>query len=113
MITEAEASGVDLYLCGHTHGGKFVSTHRPDYHQYELLPSLCAGGVDVQNATRVYESRCRDIGRPGAVFCPPEIGLVELRCARHHGHASALAHHGPNAAERTEIVSPPSLAGVR
>ena len=69
IISEAEASGVDLYLCGHTHGGQVcLPLIGPIIIQCELLPSLCAGSMDVQNSPRVYESRCGDIRRPGAIF---------------------------------------------
>src|SRR5262245_34718620 len=114
MITEAEASGVDLYLCGHTHGGQVCLPLFGPIITNANCSRAYARGVWTYKTLQGYTNPgVGTSGVPVRFFCPPEIGLVELRCARHHGHASALAHHGPNAAERPEIVSSPSLAGVR
>ncbi len=112
IIPEAEASGVDLYLCGHTHGGQVclpligpiitnancARAYTQGVWTYKTLQGYTNPGVGTS-------------GVPVRFFCPPEIGVVELRCARHQGHA--FAHHGPNAVERPAIVPPPSLAVVR
>ncbi len=73
---------VDLYLCGHTHGGQVrvpgygaVITSAATGKQYE------AGRYD-ENGTTLYVSR--GIGLEGLsaprmrLFCPPEITLVEI-----------------------------------
>jgi hypothetical protein len=52
-------------------------------------------------------------GVPVRFLCPPEIGLIELRCARHHEHAPALTHQGLSVEEREETTPPLNLAGVR
>ena len=44
MITEAEASGVDLYLCGHTHGGKSVSHSSARLSPVRTAPEPMRGG---------------------------------------------------------------------
>jgi uncharacterized protein len=114
MITEAEASGVDLYLCGHTHGGQVCLPLIGPIITNANCSRAYARGVWTYKTLQGYTNPgVGTSGVPVRFFCPPEIGLVELRCARHHRHASALAHHGSNAAERPEIVSSPSLAGVR
>jgi len=103
LIKEAEASGVDLYLCGHTHGGQiclpFVGpiiinancsrAYARGVWKYKTLQGYTSPGVGTS-------------GVPVRFFCPPEIGLLELRCARHVTHASKVTHHGFTSAEWKE-----------
>jgi predicted MPP superfamily phosphohydrolase len=114
IIKEAEAYGIDLYLCGHTHGGQVClpligpiithancsRAHARGVWQYKKLQGYTNPGVGTS-------------GVPVRFFCPPEIGLVELRCARHSEYAPALARQRLNADERQAIAYAPSLAGVR
>ena len=113
LIQEAAAAGVDLYLCGHTHGGQVClpvigpllinancsRAYARGVWQYHTLQGYTNPGVGTS-------------GVPVRFWCPPEIGLVELRCARHSALASALGHHGPSAAQRPAPGSVPRAAGV-
>jgi uncharacterized protein len=113
IITEAEASGVDLYLCGHTHGGQVCLPFIGPIITNANCSRAYAQGVWTYKTLQGYTNPgVGTSGVPVRFFCPPEIGLVELRCARHQGQASVVADHGPNAAEGPEIVPSPSLAGV-
>jgi uncharacterized protein len=114
IITEAEASGVDLYLCGHTHGGQVCLPGIGPIVTNANCPRAYARGVWTYKKLQGYTSPgVGTSGIPVRFFCPPEIGLVELRCAHHQDHASALAHHGPSAEKRSATVPVPCLAGVR
>jgi len=93
LLAEAEASGVDLYLCGHTHGGQIClpfigpvifGANCPRRYvrgswKYKRMQGYTSAGVGVSIV-------------PVRFFCPPEIGLIELRCTRPHAHPSALGH---------------------
>lgn len=86
LLPEAEASGIDLYLCGHTHGGQIC---------FPLIGPLITGA----NCSRRYARGAWQYKRmqgytsagvgvsvvPVRFRCPPEIGLIELRCTRPHG----------------------------
>jgi len=92
LLAEAEASGVDLYLCGHTHGGQIClpflgpliwGAHCPRRYvrgawKYKRMQGYTSAGVGVSVV-------------PVRFFCPPEIVLIELCCTRPHTHPSALA----------------------
>lgn len=84
MIEDAEASGIQLYVCGNTHRGQ-----------------ICLGGLGPllvnANCPRPYTRGIWQYGwmrgdtsagvgaslLPVRFFCPPEIGLIELCCTRH------------------------------
>jgi predicted MPP superfamily phosphohydrolase len=84
LIPEAAASGVNLYLCGHTHGGQIclpvvgpllVNANCPRRYtqgawQYAQMKGYTSAGVGASLL-------------PVRFFCPPEIGIIELRCANH------------------------------
>ena len=84
IIQEAAAHGIDLYLCGHTHGGQislpFIGPpllnanckrrYAQGRWQYHTLQGYTSTGVGSS-------------GLPVRFLCPPEIGLIELRCPRH------------------------------
>ncbi len=81
MIKEAEKKGVDLYLCGHTHGGQICfpwigplileANCRRRYArgawQYRGLKGYTSSGVGTSCV-------------PVRFHCPPEIVLMELGC---------------------------------
>jgi uncharacterized protein len=114
IITEAEASGVNLYLCGHTHGGQVCLPLIGPIITNANCARAYAQGVWTYKTLQGYTNPgVGTSGVPVRFFCPPEIGLIELCCARHHGQASALVHPGRNAAKRPQILPSPSLAGVR
>jgi hypothetical protein len=84
IIEEAACQGINLYLCGHTHGGQIclpwlgpliVNANCPRKYthglwRYRNLQGYTSAGVGTS-------------GVPVRFFCPPEIALIELRCARH------------------------------
>jgi hypothetical protein len=83
LMPQAVRAGVDLYLCGHTHGGQIrlplvgaLVTSSRFWKKYEM-------GRYVEKNTMMYVSRgigMEGMGAPRARFlCPPEIELIELR----------------------------------
>jgi predicted MPP superfamily phosphohydrolase len=82
-MPQARRAGVDLYLCGHTHGGQIrlpligaLVTSSKFWKRYEM-------GRYVEANTTLYVSRgigMEGMGAPRARFlCPPEIELFEIR----------------------------------
>lgn len=82
VIYEADYQGIDLYLCGHTHGGQI---------RFPLIGALFSGshlgmefimGRKKLNHTTIYTTRgvgLEGLGAPRARFlCPPEIILWEI-----------------------------------
>ena len=83
LMPEASLAGIDLYLCGHTHGGQ---VRAPLYgalvtgsfyrKRYEMGPYR-------ERNTMLYVSRgvgMEGMGAPRMRFlCPPEVELIELR----------------------------------
>lgn len=114
IIAEAEASGIALYLCGHTHGGQVCLPLIGPVITKANCSRAYARGVWTYKTLQGYTNPgVGTSGIPVRFFCPPEIGLVELCCARHHGHTPAWAHHGPRAEKQPAIVHSPCLTGVR
>jgi predicted MPP superfamily phosphohydrolase len=83
LMPQARRAGVDLYLCGHTHGGQIrlpligaLVTSSKFWKRYEM-------GRYVEANTTLYVSRgigMEGMGAPRARFlCPPEIELFEIR----------------------------------
>jgi hypothetical protein len=83
VAPDADRAGIDLYLCGHTHGGQI---------RLPLVGALFSGshlgmrfviGRNALQHTTVYTSRgvgLEGLGAPRARFlCPPEIILWEIR----------------------------------
>jgi uncharacterized protein len=114
IIEEAEAFGIDLYLCGHTHGGQVCLPLIGPIITNANCSRSYARGVWTYKRLQGYTSPgVGASGVPVRFLCPPEIGLVELRCTRHHEHASAFVHHGPRAERRRAMAHSPCLAGAR
>ena len=83
LMPEASCAGIDLYLCGHTHGGQIrlpllgaVVTSSKYGKRYEM-------GRYQAGSTTLYVSRGIGLEGKGAprmrFLCPPEIELFELR----------------------------------
>jgi uncharacterized protein len=110
LIEEAEASGVDLYLCGHTHGGQICLPFIGPIVFNANCPRAYARGVWQYKNLQGYT--CPGVGTSGVpvrFFCPPEIGLLELRCARHQQRGATVAQHGLGTHEQGEpahVASP-------
>jgi predicted MPP superfamily phosphohydrolase len=114
VIEEAEADGVDLYLCGHTHGGQICLPLIGPVFFNASCPRAYARGVWKYSNLQGYT--CPGVGTSGVpvrFLCPPEIGVLELRCSYHHGQASTLAHDGLSTDERVDTAHFASQAGVR
>jgi uncharacterized protein len=83
LAHDADAAGIDLYLCGHTHGGQirlpFIGALFSGSH---LGMDFVMGRRDLKH-TSVYTTRgvgLEGLGAPRARFlCPPEIILWEIR----------------------------------
>lgn len=80
ILRRAARAGVDLVLSGHTHGGQVrlrseqTATRRP---RRRLLK-----GLAYQGTTQIYITRgLGTVVLPVRFGCPPEVSLLELRCA--------------------------------
>ncbi|HSF30247.1 MAG TPA: metallophosphoesterase [Candidatus Tectomicrobia bacterium] len=114
IIKEAEAYGIDLYLCGHTHGGQICLPFVGPLVINANCPRMYARGVWQYKQLHGYTNPgVGTSGVPVRFFCPPEIGLIELRCARHHEHAGALPDNALSAPGPEETPCSLSLAGLR
>jgi hypothetical protein len=114
IIEEAEEYGIDLYLCGHTHGGQICLPLIGPMIINADCPRTYAGGVWQYKNVQGYTNRgVGTSGVPVRFFCPPEIGVIELRCARHHEHALRLTQPVLSARKPQEMPSSRRLAGVR
>jgi predicted MPP superfamily phosphohydrolase len=81
ILRRAARAGVDLVLSGHTHGGQVSlrsernASGRP---RRRLLKGLAR-----QGETQIYVTRgLGTVVLPVRFGCPPEVSLLELRCAR-------------------------------
>lgn len=83
LMPEASRAGIDLYVCGHTHGGQIrlpfigaLVTSSRYGRRYQM-------GRYLEQGTTLYVSRglgMEGLGAPRMRFlCPPEIELFELR----------------------------------
>ena len=83
LMPDATQAGIDLYVCGHTHGGQIrlpfygaIVTGSVYGKRYEM-------GQYTEQATTLYVSRGLGLEGKGAprmrFFCPPEVALLELR----------------------------------
>jgi predicted MPP superfamily phosphohydrolase len=87
IIEEAAQSGVHLYLCGHTHGGQICLPLIGPLITNANCPRRYAQGVWRYKTVQGYTNAgIGSAGIPVRFFCPPEIGLIELRCSHHPGY---------------------------
>jgi predicted MPP superfamily phosphohydrolase len=82
VAPEADQSGFDLYLCGHTHGGQIrLPLVGPLITSSQLGRRFAMGRRDLQRVT-VYTTRgigLEGLGAPRArLLCPPEVILWEV-----------------------------------
>jgi predicted MPP superfamily phosphohydrolase len=99
LIPVAHKFGVDLYLCGHTHGGQ---VRLPFYGALltssELGKQFEMGYYQLEN-THVYVSRgigLEGLGAPRVRFlCPPEMTLFSVQ-GQGAEDGTAVDHHHPN-----------------
>lgn len=83
VAPEADAAGMDLYLCGHTHGGQIrLPLIGAVFSGSHLGMRFVIGRHDLERTT-VYTTRgvgLEGLGAPRARFlCPPEIILWEIQ----------------------------------
>ncbi len=81
IAPEASRNGVDLYLCGHTHGGQICLPGRiPLFANTSCSRSYLSGRWNC-GAMQGYTSRGSGFSLAAArIFCPPEITLHTLHC---------------------------------
>jgi len=81
MYVESASSGIDLYLCGHTHGGQIRLPGIGHLMQNADCPRSFAQGHWKHNQMHGYTSAgvgCSLL--PVRFNCPPEIVVIELAC---------------------------------
>lgn len=80
ILRKAARAGVDLVLSGHTHGGQ-VSL-RPERNDVVRPRRRVRQGLARQDQTQIYVTRgLGTVVLPVRFGCPPEVSLLELRCA--------------------------------
>jgi len=83
IAPEANGAGIDLYLCGHTHGGQIRLPIFGAFFSSSQLGNRFIMGRYELGTTTLYTARgvgLEGLGAPRARFlCPPEIVLWEIR----------------------------------
>ncbi|HVF26637.1 MAG TPA: metallophosphoesterase [Pyrinomonadaceae bacterium] len=81
VLRRAARAGVDLVLSGHTHGGQV--TWRSERSASGRVRRRLLRGLGRQGDTQIYVSRgLGTVVLPVRYGCPPEVSLLELRCAQ-------------------------------
>lgn len=81
ILRRAARAGVDLVLSGHTHGGQV--TLRSERSASGKPRRRLLRGLGRQGETQIYVTRgLGTVVLPIRYGCPPEVSLLELRCAR-------------------------------
>lgn len=82
LYAEASGAGVDLFLCGHTHGGQICLPGGTPLMTNAACPREMAAGRWSHGEMLGYTSRgTGSSGCPARFFCPPELALITLRAA--------------------------------
>jgi uncharacterized protein len=88
LFAEAAASGIHLYLCGHTHGGQICLPIIGPVITGAYCPRKYTRGVWQHQTMHGYTNA--GVGSsvvPARFFCPPEIGLIQLH-SKHCDHTT-------------------------
>ena len=110
IFKEAQGYGIDLYLCGHTHGGQICLPLIGPVISHANCPRAYTRGVWKYKNLQGYTSTgVGTSGVPVRFLCPPEIGLIELYCPRHYARPALNAHCGRVASAQKEADRCPSL----
>jgi len=81
VLRRAARAGVDLVLSGHTHGGQV--TWRSERSASGRVRRRLLRGLGRQGDTQIYVSRgLGTVVLPVRYGCPPEVSLLQLRCAQ-------------------------------
>jgi uncharacterized protein len=103
IFKEAQECGIDLYLCGHTHGGQICLPLIGPVISHANCPREYTRGVWKYKNLQGYTSTgVGTSGVPVRFLCPPEVGLVELYCTRHYAHLPVNARGGRVASAQEE-----------
>jgi uncharacterized protein len=95
LVAEAETHGIDLYLCGHTHGGQICVPFLGPVISGANCPRRYIRGAWRHKRMQGYTSAGVGVSVvPVRFFCPPEIVVLELCCTRPHAHPSTLMLEG-------------------
>jgi len=82
MYSEAAAAGVDLYLCGHTHGGQFCLPRiGSPFHQAKCPRAFAAGAWRFGNLQGYTSTGLGCSLLPARYNCPPEMCVITLASA--------------------------------
>ena len=112
MIPEAAQHGIDLYLCGHTHGGQICLPLIAPLLTQANCPRRYTRGAWRYGQVHGYTNTGAGASGVAVRFlCPPEIALIELHAARRFCSNSAAQRTLPQDASGRRRI-PPSL-GVR
>jgi predicted MPP superfamily phosphohydrolase len=80
ILRKAARAGVDLVLSGHTHGGQV--NLRSERSELGRTRRRLLKGLARQGETQIYITRgLGTVVLPVRFGCPPEVSLLELRCA--------------------------------
>jgi predicted MPP superfamily phosphohydrolase len=94
LVAEAAEYGVQLYLCGHTHGGQICLPGVGPVFTGTSCPRKYLHGIWQHRSMHGYTSA--GVGAsivPVRFRCPPEIGLIELCDARQAGEGTPGRAH--------------------
>lgn len=90
----AAASGIHLYLCGHTHGGQVCLPLLGPMILGANCPRKYARGTWQHQQMHGYTNVGVGVSIVPVRFrCPPEIGLIELRCWQHRDTTASCTAH--------------------
>ena len=78
---EAERAGIDLYLCGHTHGGQInIPRFGPIVKNMKAPRAFIRGLWRYKTMVGYTTAGIGVTAIPARFYCPPEITLLTLRC---------------------------------